>query len=79
MNPKLNRELEDLCINTIRILSADAVQNANAGHPGMPMGAAVRIMSRLPLFASWEKTTKPIWYTDLKQRWWRRNGWRPRY
>ena len=37
---KLNRELEELCINTIRILSADAVQNANAGHPGMPMGAA---------------------------------------
>ena len=33
MNPKLNRELEDLCINTIRILSADAVQNANAGLP----------------------------------------------
>ena len=32
--------LEDLCINTIRILSADAVQNANSGHPGMPMGAA---------------------------------------
>ena len=40
MNTKLNRELEDLCINTIRILSADAVQNANAGHPGLPMGAA---------------------------------------
>jgi len=35
-----NITLEDLCINTIRILSADAVQNANAGHPGMPMGAA---------------------------------------
>lgn len=34
------RTLEDLCINTIRILSADAVQNANSGHPGMPMGAA---------------------------------------
>jgi len=32
--------LEDLCINTIRFLSADAVQNANSGHPGMPMGAA---------------------------------------
>ncbi len=32
--------LEDLSINTIRILSADAVQNANSGHPGMPMGAA---------------------------------------
>ncbi len=40
MNLKVNRELQDLCINTIRILSADAVQNANAGHPGMPMGAA---------------------------------------
>jgi len=40
MNVNLNRELEDRCINTIRILSADAVQNANAGHPGMPMGAA---------------------------------------
>src|SRR5271154_2199951 len=32
--------LEDLCINTIPILSADAVQNATSGHPGMPMGAA---------------------------------------
>jgi transketolase len=32
--------LETLAINTIRMLSADAVQNANSGHPGMPMGAA---------------------------------------
>ena len=40
MNQKPVRELEDRCINTIRILSADAVQNANSGHPGMPMGAA---------------------------------------
>lgn len=32
--------LEELSINTIRFLSADAVQNANSGHPGMPMGAA---------------------------------------
>ena len=32
--------LEELCINTIRFLSADAVQNAKSGHPGMPMGAA---------------------------------------
>jgi transketolase len=34
------QNLEILAINTIRILSADAVQNANSGHPGMPMGAA---------------------------------------
>jgi transketolase len=32
--------LDDLCINTIRFLSIDAVQQANSGHPGMPMGAA---------------------------------------
>src|ERR1700676_4474709 len=34
------KAFEHLCINTIRMLSADAVQNANSGHPGMPMGAA---------------------------------------
>jgi transketolase len=32
--------LEQLCINTIRFLSADGVQQANSGHPGLPMGAA---------------------------------------
>ncbi|WP_396214379.1 transketolase [Exiguobacterium sp.] len=32
--------VEQLAINTIRTLSIDAVQKANSGHPGMPMGAA---------------------------------------
>ena len=32
--------IEKLSINTIRTLSMDAVQKANSGHPGMPMGAA---------------------------------------
>jgi len=38
-HPSLS-ELDDLCINTIRCLSMDAVQQAKSGHPGMPMGMA---------------------------------------
>ena len=33
-------QLDQLCINTIRTLSMDAVQQANSGHPGAPMGLA---------------------------------------
>jgi transketolase len=32
--------IERTCINAIRMMSIDAVQKANSGHPGMPMGAA---------------------------------------
>ncbi len=39
MNVQEN-SLDELCINTIRFLAVDAVQQANSGHPGMPMGAA---------------------------------------
>ena len=35
-----DKELDNLCINTIRFLAADTVQRANSGHPGTPMGAA---------------------------------------
>ena len=34
------KKLQDLAINSIRFLSADGVQQANSGHPGLPMGAA---------------------------------------
>jgi transketolase len=33
-------QLDRLCINTIRTLSIDAIQKAQSGHPGTPMGAA---------------------------------------
>jgi transketolase len=33
-------QLDELCINTIRTLSMDAVQKANSGHPGTAMALA---------------------------------------
>ena len=34
------KNLDDLCVKTIRMLAVDAVEKANSGHPGMPLGAA---------------------------------------
>jgi transketolase len=36
----ISADLQSRAINTIRFLSADGVQKANSGHPGLPMGAA---------------------------------------
>ncbi len=36
----MSTNIQEQCINTIRFLAADAVQQANSGHPGLPMGAA---------------------------------------
>jgi transketolase len=36
----MSRSLELECINTLRFLAVDMVQNANSGHPGLPLGAA---------------------------------------
>lgn len=36
----MNHSIETLAVNTIRTLSIDAINSANSGHPGLPMGAA---------------------------------------
>jgi transketolase len=53
-------KLDNLCVNTIRMLSADGVEKANSGHPGMPMGAAgmayvlwTRFLRHNPLHPKW--------------------------
>jgi transketolase len=66
MNPETHEapvltNIDQLCINTIRFLSVDAVQKANSGHPGAPLGAA-------PLaYILWTKFLKynpanPYWF-----------------
>ena len=54
-------DLDLLCINTIRTLSLDAVQKAESGHPGLPLGAApmayvlwTRFLRHNPRNPSWE-------------------------
>jgi len=40
MTSKVSADLQNRAVNAIRFLSADGVQKANSGHPGLPMGAA---------------------------------------
>src|SRR5580698_7677815 len=61
-NSTENKEaLDNLCINTIRILSADAVQAANSGHPGMPMGAAAMAYTLWTQFLRYNPAD-PLWF-----------------
>ncbi len=53
-------ELDELCVNTLRFLSLDAVQKANSGHPGLPLGAApmayvlwTRFLKHHPVNPAW--------------------------
>src|SRR6201990_1947107 len=59
-DPRIDTALDQLCINTIRTLSIDAVQQANSGHPGTPMALAPLI------YTLWNRVMRfdpqdPIW------------------
>ncbi len=60
-NSTPDTQLENLCINTIRMLSADAVQHANSGHPGMPMGAAAMAYTLWTKFLRYNPAN-PQWF-----------------
>jgi transketolase len=58
--PITGAQLDQLCINTIRTLSMDAVQQANSGHPGTPMALAPLV------YTIWNRVMRfdpqdPIW------------------
>jgi transketolase len=58
--PMTDAQLDQLCINTIRTLSIDAVQAANSGHPGTPMALAPLV------YTLWNRVMRfdpqdPIW------------------
>jgi transketolase len=58
--PMTSEQLDQLCINTIRTLSMDAVQAANSGHPGTPMALAPLV------YTIWNRVMRfdpqdPIW------------------
>jgi transketolase len=40
MRQTVNQDLDQLCINTVRVLSVDMSEKAHSGHPGLPLGAA---------------------------------------
>src|SRR5467141_2477700 len=57
----VSTDLDQLCINTIRTLTLDAVQKAQSGHPGLPLGAApmayvlwTRFLRHNPKNPKWE-------------------------
>jgi len=54
------QDLDQLCINTIRTLSMDAVQQANSGHPGAPMGLAPMVFELWHNFLQYDPAA-PWW------------------
>ncbi len=55
-----DKQIERLAINTIRTLSIDAIQQANSGHPGTPMGMAPVVYCVWQRFLRFDPED-PIW------------------
>ncbi len=58
------QNIDQLCINTIRTLSLDAIQKANSGHPGLPLGMAP---------AAYVLWTKFLWHNPKNPKWFNRD------
>lgn len=63
----MNQEMERKSVNAIRVLAADAVQKANSGHPGLPLGSAAMAyelwghhMNHNPANPNWENRDRFI-------------------
>jgi transketolase len=56
--------LDQTCVNSIRFLSIDAIQKANSGHPGLPLGAAPMA------YALWTRYLK---HNPANPQWWDRD------
>lgn len=57
----MSHSIEQLSINTIRTLSIDAIEKANSGHPGMPMGAAPMAYTLWTQFMK-HNPNNPTWF-----------------
>ena len=62
--PMTQQNIDQLCINTIRTLSLDAIQKANSGHPGLPLGMAP---------AAYVLWTKFLWHNPKNPKWFNRD------
>ena len=63
-------KIDTMSVNAIRVLSADAIQKAKSGHPGLPLGAApmayelwTRHMNQTATVSSYPADTVPCCYT----------------
>lgn len=57
---QFSERLDALCINSLRVLAIDAVQAANSGHPGLPLGASPIVHT---IWSRWLKfsSSNPSW------------------